>query len=136
SWTLPSVAFHEVVPGHLLQLPLQAAAASPPAQIKNASAFFEAWAIYAEQLAHDLCAYAADPLGEIGYLHWRLFRLGRVIADTGLHALGWTTDRAVNTVSQLQGPAVAFVGIEDDVARMSREPARFAADGLGALEIA
>ena len=136
SWSLPSVAFHEVVPGHLLQLPLQAAAAPTPERVKAASAFFEAWAIYAEQLASDLGAYAADPLGEIGYLHWRLFRLGRVVADTGLHALGWTTDRSVNTVTALQGPSVAFARIEDDVARMAREPARFAAEGLGALEIA
>jgi uncharacterized protein (DUF885 family) len=136
SWSLPSVAFHEAVPGHLLQLPLQAAAAPPPERVKAAGAFFEAWAIYAEQLACDLGAYDADPPGEIGWLHWRLFRLGRIVADTGLHALGWTVDRTIVEVRKLQGPAIAFVGIEDDVARIAREPGRFAAEGLGALEIA
>ena len=136
SWSLPSVAFHETVPGHLLQLPLQAAAAPPPERVMASGAFFEAWAIYAEQLARDLGAYDADPPGEIGWLHWRLFRLGRIVADTGLHALGWTADRTIAEVRTLQGPSIAFVGIEDDVARIAREPGRFAAEGLGALEIA
>jgi uncharacterized protein (DUF885 family) len=136
SWTLASVAFHEVTPGHLLQLPLQAAAAPPPERVKSADAFFEAWAIYAEQLAADLGAYAPDPLGEIGWLHWRLFRLGRVVADTGLHALGWSLDRTIAEMQALQGPPVAFVSIEADAARMMREPGRFAAEGLGALQIA
>src|SRR5205814_290966 len=49
-WSLPSVAFHEVTPGHLMQLPLQAAACPPDARLKAAGAYFEAWGIYAEQL--------------------------------------------------------------------------------------
>src|SRR6185312_3294569 len=74
AWTLPSVAFHEVTPGHLLQLPLEVAATPPVA-----GAYFEAWAVYAEQLARDLGAYRGDPCGEIGYLEWRLFRLARIV---------------------------------------------------------
>jgi uncharacterized protein (DUF885 family) len=135
SWTLPSVAFHEVIPGHLLQLPLQAAAHPPPERVKASAAYFEAWGIYAEELAAALGAYAADPLGEIGYLHWRLFRLARIAADTGLHAMGWSRDQAVAAMRALQGPDIAFVGVEADVERMAREPARFAADGLGALSL-
>ncbi|THD77056.1 MAG: DUF885 family protein [Phenylobacterium sp.] len=136
AWTLASVAFHEVIPGHLLQLPLQAAANPPAERVKASGAYFEAWGIYAEQLARDLGAYARDPLAEIGYLQWRLFRLGRVIADIGLGALGWSPDRAIAVLTELQAFDVAFVTIEADVARMVREPGRFAADGLGALEIA
>jgi uncharacterized protein (DUF885 family) len=135
SWTLPSVAFHEVIPGHLLQLSLQAAAGPPPERVKVAGAYFEAWAIYAEELAVALGAYAHDPLGEIGYLHWRLFRLARIVADTGLHALGWSQDRAVAEMRGLQGPDIAFVTVEADVERMAKQPARFAADGLGALAL-
>lgn len=130
SWTLPSVAFHEVTPGHLLQLPLQAPGASSP------PGFFEGWAIYAEQLACDLGAYARDPLGEIGYLQWRLFRLGRVIADTGMAARGWSQDQAIATMRELQGFDIAFVSIAADIARMAKEPGRFAADGLYALDLA
>jgi uncharacterized protein (DUF885 family) len=135
SWTLPSVAFHEVIPGHLLQLPLQAAANPPSERVKASGAYFEAWAIYAEELAVALGAYARDPLGEIGSLHWRLFRLARIVADTGLHALGWSAERAVAEMRATQGPDIAFVTVEADVARMARQPARFAADGLGALSL-
>lgn len=127
SWTLPSVAFHETVPGHLLQLPFQKP--TTPAW------FSEAWATYAEQLAADLGAYDDDPLGEIGYLQWRLFRLGRVVADTGLSALGWSKDQAVATLRDLQGQSIAFITIEADVERIAANPGRVAAEGLAALAI-
>lgn len=136
AWTLPSVAFHEVVPGHLLQLPLQAAAAVPAERAKPAGADFEAWGIYAEQLAADLGAYADDPRGEIGYLQWRLFRLARAVADTGLGAFGWSADRAEAAMTELQGRSIAFVTIAADVARMPSRPGQVTAEALGALEIA
>jgi uncharacterized protein (DUF885 family) len=135
-WSLPTVAFHEVTPGHLLQLPLQAAACPPEARIKASGAYFEAWGIYAEQLCADLGAYAHDPLGEIGYLQWRLFRLGRIVADTGLHAMGWSRERAITELTDLQGQSIAFITIEGDVERMVAAPGKVAAEGLGAMALA
>ncbi|MEW5683824.1 MAG: DUF885 family protein [Pseudomonadota bacterium] len=135
AWTLPSVAFHETVPGHALQA--AHLAASPPAERqRHAGVFSEAWATYAEQLADDLGAYETDPMGLIGYLHWRLFRMARVVVDTGQGALGWSLDEAVARLTAMQGRSIAFVAIEADAARMRREPGVFAAQGLGALEIA
>ena len=136
SWTLPSVGFHEVTPGHLLQLPLQGAACPPEARLKASGAYFEAWAIYAEQLCCDLGAYAGDPLGEIGYLQWRLFRVGRIVADTGLHFMGWSRERAIETLRDLQGFDAAFITIEADVGRIAAAPGKYAAEGLGALSLA
>jgi len=133
SWTLPSVAFHETVPGHALQATLQSADA---ARQRYLSAYSEAWATYAEQLAHDLGSYAGDPLGELGYLHWRLFRMARVVADTGQGALGWSAGQATAGMAELQGRSIAFATIEADVARMRQQPGAFTAQGLGALEIA
>ena len=135
-WTLAGVAYHELIPGHLLQLPLQARADPHPLRLRYAAAYFEAWAVYAEQLAFDLGACRGDPLAEIGALHWRLFRLGRVVADTGLHALGWSRERAVASLTEIQGPAIAFVGIEADVDRMIKSPGAYAAQGIGALDLA
>lgn len=132
AWTLPSVAFHELTPGHLLQAPLQAADAQ---RARAAAAFSEAWATYAEQLAADLGAYADDPLAEIGFLQWRLFRIGRVVADTGLHARGWSRDQAVAAMTALQGRSIAFITIEADVDRMIQTPGKAAAEGLGALTL-
>lgn len=134
AWTLPSVAFHETVPGHALQA-TRVAADAPPSRQRYAGVFSEAWATYAEQLAADLGAYDADPMGEVGYLHWRLFRMARVAVDTGQGALGWSLDEAVAQMGAMQGQSIAFVTIEADAARMRREPGVFAAQGLGALEI-
>lgn len=134
AWTLPSAAFHEVIPGHLLQMAVQPGGSDLPAG-GSPGAFFEAWAIYAEQLAAELGAYRTDPLGELGYLHWRLFRIGRVVADTGLHALGWSVDQGVQAMTSLQGQSVAFITIEADVARIARTPGKYAAEGLGAMTL-
>jgi uncharacterized protein (DUF885 family) len=123
AWTLPSVAFHETVPGHLLQ---------PAGSPLNA----ESWATYAEALAAELGAYRGDPLGELGFLHWRLFRMARVVADSGIARLGWSVERATAEVRGIQGPDIAFITIAADVARMPANPGAMAAQGLGALELA
>lgn len=136
SWTLASTAFHEMVPGHLLQLSMQAANAHRAEAAWASTAYSEGWAIYAEQLAADLGAYRDDPRGEIGYLQWRLFRLGRIVVDTGLNALGWTRARAIAELTALQGFPVAFIAIEADVERMIASPGKEAAEGLGALAFA
>ena len=136
AWTLPSAAFHEVTPGHLMQLPFQADPAAPASQSKDGGAYFESWAIYAEQLAADLGAYGSDPRGEIGYLQWRLFRIARIVVDTGLHARGWSRGQAIAALTALQGQSIAFITIEADVDRMISTPGKYAAEGLGALALA
>ena len=93
-WTL---AHHETVPGHHLQIAL----AQESTQIPNLrrygfgfSAFSEGWALYAEQLAQELGANNADPLGEAGYLQSLLFRAARLVTDTGIHAKRWSRAQA------------------------------------------
>ncbi len=125
--TLPAVAYHETIPGHALQ-------ASVTGQRRPPS-FSEAWAIYAEQLAYDVGVYAREPRGELGYVQWRLFRMGRVLADIGQGAMGWSLDQAVAAMRDLQGFDAAFVTMEADAARMRAQPAAYAAQGLGALAI-
>jgi uncharacterized protein (DUF885 family) len=128
AWTLPSVAFHETVPGHALQ----AAVTGRP----RPGSFSEAWAIYAEQLARDLGAYVGDARGEIGYLQWRLFRIARLMADIGQGAQGWSLDQAIASMRNVQGFDAAFVTIEADAARIRAQPGVYAAQALGALAIA
>jgi uncharacterized protein (DUF885 family) len=131
-WTLPAVVCHELIPGHLLQLPLQAAADPHPLRLRFANAYFEAWGVYAEQLGGALGVYA-DPLDEIGYLHWRLFRMARLLADTGMGAMGWSRQQAIDAMATAQGPPIAFARIEQDVDRMTAQAALYAGQGLGAL---
>lgn len=135
-WTLPSVAHHELIPGHILQAPYETAASPAALQVRYASGYSEGWATYAEQLADEAGAMADDPLARVGYLHWMLFRMARVVADTGIHALHWSRERAVEEMRALQGDSIAFVSIEDDVLRFCAQPGAHAAQGLAALHIA
>jgi uncharacterized protein (DUF885 family) len=135
-WTLPSVVHHELIPGHILQTPYENAASAPPLQVRYAAGYSEGWATYAEQLADDAGAFAGDPLARLGYLQWMLFRMARIVAETGIHALRWSRDRAVEEMRALQGDSIAFVSIEDDVVRLCAQPGAHAAQGLAALHIA
>jgi uncharacterized protein (DUF885 family) len=65
-----------------------------------------------------------------------LFRMARVVVDTGIHALLWSRQRAVDEMRALQGDSIAFVSIEDDVVRFCAQPGAHAAQGLTALHIA
>jgi uncharacterized protein (DUF885 family) len=136
SWTLPSVVHHELIPGHILQNYFLYRSEPLELQARYASGYGEGWAIYAEQLADDVGAFADDPLGRIGYLQWMLFRYGRIVADTGINAMRWSRERAITEMRALQGDSIAFVSIEDDVLRFCVQPGVYAAQGLAARHIA
>jgi uncharacterized protein (DUF885 family) len=72
------------------------------------SAYGEGWALYAEQLANEIGMYDDNPLGRIGWLKGQMFRAGRCIVDTGMHAMGWSQEKAVATLGDLTGDAVGF----------------------------
>lgn len=98
-FSLPTLTYHEASPGHHLQVALQRETESLP-QYRRAngfSAYNEGWALYAEAVAaDDLDVYASDPLGRVGFLMSYLFRAVRLVVDTGMHAKGWSRERAVD----------------------------------------
>lgn len=134
-WTLASVVYHETIPGHLLQAAYEARAGTPPIVRRYASGYSEGWATYAEMLADELGGFSHDPLARLGYLHWMLFRTARIVADTGIHALGWSRARAIEELRAMQGASIAFVSIEEDVTRIAAQPGIAAAQGMAALNI-
>ncbi len=91
-----STAFHEVVPGHHLQIALANESAALPriARLLFSSGFSEGWALYAEQLADELGLYSSDA-DRLGMLNARAFRAVRMVVDSGMHALGWSRERAL-----------------------------------------
>lgn len=101
-YSLPTLTFHEGIPGHIWQgeytfdLPLIRT-------LLASNAYSEGWALYAEQLADELGFYADDPLGRIGYLQSMLFRAARLVADTGLHHKRWTMPRAMAFFTETTG---------------------------------
>lgn len=127
SFTLPSAAYHETVPGHML-------ADAYPAHAPT-SAWAEGWAIYAERLALALHAYAGSQLAELGALHWQLFRLGRAAADMRAGTLYASDIELIDLMRDFQGPNVAWTTPERDLGRLRRSPGQFAAEMLTALMI-
>jgi len=96
SWTLPTLTYHESIPGHHLQGSI--AEESPLPLIRKLSffsAYVEGWALYAEQLAGEMGMYDTDPLGRIGYVHDALFRAVRLVVDSGIHAKRWSREQAI-----------------------------------------
>lgn len=102
---LPTVTFHEGVPGHHFQVMLALESPDVPPIRRRAgySAYTEGWALYAETLADEIGYYEGNPLGRIGYLQSLLFRATRLVVDTGLHHKRWTKDQAIDWMAGATG---------------------------------
>lgn len=135
-WTrasLEPVMFHESVPGHHLQLALaQELDLHPVVGELEVLSFGEGWGLYAERLADEMSLYSG-PLQRLGMLTLDSLRAARLVVDTGLHALGWTRDQAIEFMvasTPLRRPA-----IEADVDRYIAEPGQATSYMIGRLEI-
>jgi uncharacterized protein (DUF885 family) len=97
-YTLPTLSYHEGVPGHHLQISISQESKDIPTlrKVGGFSAYSEGWALYAEQLADELGVYANDPLGRVGFLQSFLFRAARLVVDTGLHSKNWSREQATD----------------------------------------
>jgi uncharacterized protein (DUF885 family) len=96
SWTLPTLTYHEGIPGHHLQISISQESPLPLIRkVGGFNAYVEGWALYAEQLADEIGMYADDPWGKIGQLHDSMFRGVRLVVDSGMHAKKWSREQAV-----------------------------------------
>lgn len=104
-WSLPTLTYHEAIPGHHFQGALAVENTELPLISKALffSAHGEGWALYAEQLADEMGVYANDPFGELGYLQSLLFRASRLVADTGLHHKHWSREQAIRYMVETGG---------------------------------
>jgi uncharacterized protein (DUF885 family) len=108
-YTLPTLCYHEGVPGHHLQISIAQESKDIPLLRKTGgfSAYSEGWGLYAEQVADELGVYADDPLGRAGYLQSFLFRATRLVVDTGIHSKGWSREQATDYMVKTTGYARA-----------------------------
>jgi uncharacterized protein (DUF885 family) len=113
-WSLPTVIYHEGLPGHQLEGGLALSNKNLPLIRKSGqfSGYAEGWALYAEQLADEIGMYDDDPLGRIGYLRFQLFRAGRCVTDTGIHHMGWSREQAIQYFVDLEADAPGFAARE------------------------
>ncbi|HVK80623.1 MAG TPA: DUF885 family protein, partial [Verrucomicrobiae bacterium] len=114
-FTLPTLNYHEGVPGHHWQISIQQESGAIPfirSAMLGFSAFSEGWGLYAEQLADELGAYATDPLGRLGYLQSATFRASRLVVDTGMHHKRWTREQAIASMVEATGDQESSVTTE------------------------
>lgn len=110
---LPTLVYHEAIPGHHFQNATMTEAQDLPMlrRLPLFSGYSEGWGLYAEQLAFEMGEYENDPLGELGYVASQLFRAARLVVDSGLHQMRWSRDRAVAYMAETLGD------VESNVAR-------------------
>ena len=96
-WSMPTLAYHEGVPGHHWQISVAQELKGLPQfrKVIPFTAYMEGWALYAEWLAKDSGWYANDPFGDLGRLQAELFRAVRLVVDTGIHEKRWTREQAI-----------------------------------------
>jgi uncharacterized protein (DUF885 family) len=129
-----TLAYHEAVPGHHLQIGIAHDLDLPLFQrVVTFTGFAEGWALYAEWLAGDLGWYAADPTGDVGRLQAEAFRAARLVVDTGIHALGWSFDEAVDFFRANTGFSQGFS--EGQIARYASWPGQATAYWMGRTRI-
>jgi uncharacterized protein (DUF885 family) len=134
--SIAGVTFHEANPGHHFQIALEQEADGLPklrrfGGILAGAAFTEGWGLYAERLADEMGLYL-DDWERLGMLENQALRAGRLITDTGLHALGWDRERAI---AKLQDGGVPRTDAEIEIDRYIAMPAQALSYMTGMIEI-
>jgi uncharacterized protein (DUF885 family) len=133
---LASTTYHEANPGHHFQVALEQEMDGRPAIRRfggflAGSAFTEGWGLYSERLADEMGLYE-DESERLGMLDLQGMRAARLVVDTGIHALGWTRERAIATLEDAGLPTVEAT-IETD--RYITMPGQALSYKIGQFEI-
>jgi uncharacterized protein (DUF885 family) len=128
------LALHEAIPGHHLQIAISQELPEMPAFRKHGgfTAYVEGWALYTERLGDEMGLYR-DDLDRLGMLSFDAWRAGRLVVDTGIHAMGWSRDRAKAYLAE--HTALALNNIDNEVDRYISWPGQALGYKLGQLEI-
>ena len=131
---METLVAHETVPGHHLQLARAAELGELPKfrRGENYTAYAEGWALYAETLGFELGLYR-DPYSRFGHLKYQAFRAGRLVVDTGIHAFGWSRQRAIDFMVDEAAQNRPFATSEID--RYTSRPGQALAYMTGQLKI-
>ena len=114
-FTLPTLNYHEGVPGHHWQIAIAQEAQGLPfirSALLGFNAYQEGWGLYAEQLADEMGMYENDWAGRLGYLQSAAFRASRLVCDTGIHAKRWTREQAIRSMMDATGNSESAVTTE------------------------
>ena len=129
-----TLAFHEAVPGHHLQISIAQELEGLPAfrRLTGPMAFVEGWGLYSERLSVEMGLLSSE-IGAFGVASYDAWRASRLVVDTGMHALGWSRDRAIRFM--LDHTALAENNVANEVDRYLAMPGQALAYKLGQREI-
>jgi uncharacterized protein (DUF885 family) len=130
---LAALLAHEGMPGHHFEIGFRLENPLPEFRRRGSyTAYSEGWGLYAESLGHELGLYQ-EPLELMGRYSYELFRAGRLVVDTGLHAKGWTREQAIRYLVEECGSSQA--GATNEVLRYMVLPGQALAYKIGELAI-
>ena len=134
-WSMPTLAYHEGVPGHHWQISMARELRGVPQfrKVLPFTAFMEGWALYSEWLAKQAGWYEGDPFGDLGRLRDEMFRAVRLVVDTGIHAKHWTREQAIAYMQDKT--AMGEKEVRAEIERYIVSPGQACAYKLGMLKI-
>jgi len=134
-WALPTLTYHESLPGHHLQGTIALESQQTPLLHRTLfmNAYIEGWALYAEQLADEMGMYRDFALGRLGLLQSFLYRAVRIVVDTGMHWKGWSREQAVEYMASTVG--LARGAVESEIDRYCVWPGQACGYKIGHVEI-
>ena len=134
-WSMPTLAYHEGVPGHHWQISIARELKGLPQfrKVLPFTAYVEGWALYSEWLAKQAGWYENDPFGDLGRLRDELFRAVRLVVDTGIHAKHWTREQAIAYMQEKTG--MGEKEVKSEIERYIVAPGQACAYKVGMLKI-